>query len=702
MAYLEQVRAERSGGARSWWSSWSCLLVRVVGVRSAKTDMERTAERREKTGVPLEGMIATNPINGERISVWIADYVLANYGTGAVMAVPAHDERDFAFAKKFALPIKQVVAPYFSAPEGHKDAVRADRPTVRRQTIQAFVKHWNEDKYLCLDWKHFGWHSGVIGGIDEGEDAITAATREIIEETGYQHLRFVKLLGGEIHKNFFAAHKNENRYAVSVGLLFELVDGAHVDPEPEQIKNHDAVWVAADKMRSFLSLNDAVYMWDALITGNECFAGDGLAVHSGFLNELPTWKAKEEVTSWLMEHGYGKKQITFKLRDWVFSRQRYWGEPIPIVRCAKCGHVPLPEDQLPLTLPDVAVYEPTDTGESPLANVRSWVETTCPRCGGPAERETDTMPNWAGSSWYFLRYCDPQNDRALADPEALKYWMPIDLYNGGMEHTTLHLLYSRFWHKFLWDLNIVPRECGNEPYARRHSHGLVLAEGGEKMSKSKGNVVNPDDVVREYGADAFRLYIMFMGPFEQSVPWDTNGLEGVRKFLDKVWNLGSIVARESKVEPSLLSLYHQTIKKVSEGIDRLQFNTCVSALMILVNAFQDAGEIPTECRDGFLQLLAPFAPHIAEELWHALGHKDSIHRSGWPIFDPNLLQEETFELVIQINGKVRDRVKMSRDTSEEEVKTQIMSLPKVQTWVEGKTLKQIVYVKGKLVNIVVD
>lgn len=501
-----------------------------------KTEMERTNAEKEKTGVELKGVKAVNPANGEEIPVWVSDYVLANYGTGAIMAVPAHDERDQAFADKFGLPIKQVI------------------------------------------------------------------------------------------------------------------DG--------------------EKM-----------------------------INSGFLDEVPAWKAKDEIISWLEEKGAGERATTYKLRDWVFSRQRYWGEPIPIIHCAKCGTVPVPDDQLPVVLPDVEAYQPTDTGESPLAKIRDWVEVKCPKCGGDAERETDTMPNWAGSSWYFLRYCDPHNDKALASQEAMKYWMPVDLYDGGMEHTVLHLLYSRFWYKFLWDIGVVPKECGSEPYRVRRSHGLILAEGGEKMSKSKGNVVNPDDVVGKYGADVFRLYELFMGPFDQPVPWDTNGIEGVKKFLDKVWNLFASSSMNPFKNDDVETLYHQTVKKIGEGIETLHFNTCVSQLMILTNAFTDAGGIPEAMRAGFIQLLAPFAPHLAEELWQQIGQKGSVHRSGWPVFDTSKLKNQSFELVVQVNGKVRAKVEVSSDISEEEAKAR--ALEAAAKWLEGKKPSKVVYVQGRLVSIAV-
>ena len=535
----------------------------------AKSDEERGDGEREKTGV-WTGAFAVNPVNDRRIPVWIADYVLSGYGTGAIMAVPAHDERDFAFAKQFDLPIIKVVQP------------------------------------PALD----------------------------------------------------------------------------VGPLPG---------VAAE-----------VPSWKAPRVESDCFVGEGEAVNSDFLDGLPTWKAKDDMISWLEEKGIGARATTYRLRDWVFSRQRYWGEPIPLVHCASCGWVPVPEEQLPVELPVVDAYEPTDTGESPLAKMTDWVNTVCPVCGGKATRETDTMPNWAGSSWYFLRYCDPQNDKELASLETLKYWMPVDLYNGGMEHTTLHLLYSRFWYKFLWDLGVVPKECGNEPYRARRSHGLVLAEGGEKMSKSKGNVINPDEIVAKYGADVLRVYEMFMGPFDQPVPWDVNGIEGVRRFLDKVWWLfeQSPILNASNLD----TLYHQTVKKITDNIDKLQFNTCVSQLMILANAYQDAGGIPDDQRDGLLKLLAPFAPHLAEEIWRrgeVSSPKGSIHVSPWPAFDASKLESDTFELVIQVNGKVRDRITVPSDIAEEDAKARALASEPIKNILKGEEPKKVIYIPKKLVNIVV-
>lgn len=663
-----------------------------------KSEMERGDETKEKTGVELKGVQAINPANGEQLPVWISDYVLATYGTGSIMAVPAHDERDHAFAKKFDLPIRFVVAVHVV---DHKNPPKKDKPTVARRTVHALIRDPKNGKILCLKWKKQPWTTFVLGGMEEGEDPIEAVRREVREETGYTDLTLIRELGGPMVSEYFAAHKDENRLATVTGYLFDLASDQREDVSSEEQEKHEVIWLDRAEItpeRMTCSELDS-WLWAIDHTEGRAFTGQGIAFNSGFLDGLPTWKAKDDMTSWLKEKGMGEKATTYKLRDWVFSRQRYWGEPIPIINCPKCGHVPVPENELPLTLPDVEAYQPTDSGESPLAAIRDWVEVECPNCGGKAERETDTMPNWAGSSWYFLRYCDPHNDKALADPEKLKYWMPVNLYNGGMEHTTLHLLYSRFWYKFLWDLEIVPKECGSEPYAKRRSHGLILAEGGEKMSKSKGNVVNPDDVVNEYGADVFRVYEMFMGPFDQAVPWDTNGIEGVKRFLDKVWTL---FTEDKKVEAGeeLTTLYHQTIKKVSEGIDLMHFNTCVSQMMILVNAFGDAGGVPEAMKDGFLKVLAPFAPHITEELWSVMGEKKSIHVSGWPTYDSSKLTASSFELVVQVNGKLRAKMTVDAEISEEEAKNMALNDENVKKFLEDKKPKQVIYIKGKLVSIV--
>jgi leucyl-tRNA synthetase len=512
-----------------------------IQISRLKPDQERTAEDREKTGVELIGIKAINPANGEEVPVWIADYVLADYGTGAVMAVPAHDERDYAFAKKYNLPIK------------------------------------------------------------------------------------------------------------------EVIKGAEDNPPP--------------------------------------FCGYGKLINSEQFTGLTSEEAKEKISEFVG----GKIITTFKLRDWVFSRQHYWGEPIPMIKCPKCGWVPVPEKDLPVTLPNVENYLPTDNGESPLSMITEWVNTTCPTCGGPAKRETDTMPNWAGSSWYYLRYMDPENDNQLASQEKLKYWGQVDWYNGGAEHITLHLLYSRFWHKFLFDLGVVPYD---EPYLRRSITGIVLGEGGVKMSKSKGNVVNPDAVIQTYGADTLRLYEMFMGPFDQAIAWDTKSIIGVRRFLEKVWRLQSKVDHDA-TDINLEVLVNKTIKKVSEDIETMSFNTAISSMMILVNEMDKMKAVPADLYEKLLIILTPFAPFICEEIWHNLGHTRTINKEVWPSADESKMVASQIPLVLQVNGKVRDTIMVNANISEEEAKALALNNEVVKKWLNGATAKRVIYVPGRLVNVVV-
>ena len=512
-----------------------------------KSDFERTEIAKDKTGVMLDGLTAVNPVNGKEIPVWISDYVLMTYGTGAIMAVPAHDERDWEFAKKFNMPIIEVVA------------------------------------------------------------------------------------------------------------------GSPVD------------------------VNEAVFTDVAT----------GTLVNSEFLNGLSVADAKKKIIEFLTEKGIGHEKTNYKLRDWVFSRQRYWGEPIPIVKCEKCGYVPLPESELPLELPDVESYMPTDNGESPLAHMTDWVNTTCPCCGGPAKRETDTMPQWAGSSWYFLRYTDPTNENALASPEALKYWMPVDWYNGGMEHTTLHLLYSRFWHRFLYDEGVVP--CP-EPYQKRTSHGMILGSNGEKMSKSRGNVVNPDDIVREYGADTLRTYEMFIGAFDLSASWSEDGVKGCRRFLERVWKLQDILTDDEGYSADMETKMHQTIKKVSSDFESLKYNTAIAAMMSLINDFYKKNAVTRGEFKTLLTLLNPVAPHITEELWQANGFDGRLYQTSWPEYDEEKTVESTIELAVQINGKMKGTLKVSKD----EQKDNILAMAKEMLGdkLTGTIVKEI-YVPGRIVNIVV-
>ena len=540
---------------------WADKLQNMDAIReyqaaaARKSDFDRTEMNKDKTGVKLEGVRAVNPVNGKEIPIFISDYVLMTYGTGAIMAVPAHDTRDWEFAKVFNLPIIEVVK----------------------------------------------------GGEDVQKEAFT-----------------------------------------------------------------------------------------------DC--ATGIMVNSEFLDGLSVEDAKVKIKEWLTANGKGREKVNYKLRDWVFSRQRYWGEPIPVVNCEKCGWVALPESELPLKLPEVESYMPTDTGESPLSTLESFINTTCPCCGGPAKRETDTMPQWAGSSWYFLRYCDPHNDKELASKEALKYWMPVDWYNGGMEHTTLHLLYSRFWHKFLYDQGIVP--C-KEPYMKRTSHGMILGKDPErpgeftKMSKSKGNVVNPDDVVREYGADTLRLYEMFVGDFEKAAPWQENGIKGCKRFLDRVWAMQEKVVPGDEYSDKLRASMHKTIKKVSEDIETLKFNTAIATMMGLLNEIDAAGSLTRADYRTLLILLNPFAPHITEELYQVMGYEGVLNEQKWVEYDEKLCVEDSVEIVVQINGKVKARFSAPADCAKEELEKLALDLPEVKSFTDGKTIVKKIAVPNKLVNIVV-
>ncbi|MBM7561035.1 leucine--tRNA ligase [Fusibacter tunisiensis] len=513
-----------------------------------KSDFERTEINKDKTGVEIKGVSAINPLTEKQIPIWISDYVLMSYGTGAIMAVPGHDSRDWEFARAFNLPIVEVVA------------------------------------------------------------------------------------GGNVS------------------------EAAYDDIE------------------------------------------DGVLVNSPLINGMRVQEAKEKIADYIESNKIGVRKINFKLRDWVFSRQRYWGEPIPLVHCETCGWVPVPESELPLTLPEVESYEPTDNGESPLAVMTDWIDTTCPKCGGKAHRETDTMPQWAGSSWYFLRYCDPHNDKAFADMDALNYWMPVDWYNGGMEHTTLHLLYSRFWHKFLFDIGVVNTK---EPYLKRTSHGMIMGENNEKMSKSRGNVVNPDEIIEAFGADTLRLYEMFIGDFEKSVPWSENSVKGCRRFLDRTWSLMEDLSEDNQYSKTLETTIHKTIKKVSEDFESLKFNTAIAAMMSLLNDFKKQSQITKKDLETFLILLNPVAPHITEEMWQSVGYSGMVTDQSWPIFDSEKVVDTVVEMAVQINGKVRGTITISVDGTKEMAHDLAFKDEKIQQFTEGKTVVKEIYVPGKIYNIVV-
>ena len=534
---------------------WADKLQNLDAVRAyqaeaaKKSDFERTEVAKDKTGVRLEGVEAINPLTGTTIPIFISDYVLVSYGTGAIMAVPAHDTRDWEFAKKFDLPIIEVVK------------------------------------------------------------------------------------GGDVQKEAFT----------------------------------------------------------------DC--DTGIMVNSGILDGMTVEEAKVRIKDYLEETGIGHRKVNYKLRDWVFARQRYWGEPIPIVHCEKCGYVPIDESELPLVLPQVDSYEPTDNGESPLSKMTDWVNTTCPKCGGKAMRETDTMPQWAGSSWYFLRYMDPHNDESFASKEALNYWHQVDWYNGGMEHTTLHLLYSRFWHKFLYDIGQVPTA---EPYAKRTSHGMILGENGEKMSKSRGNVVNPDDVVNEFGADTLRLYEMFIGDFEKAAPWSNAGIKGCRRFIERYWNLQSILVDGEAIRPEMENSFHKAIKKVSYDIENLKFNTAIASLMALMNVIAEKGSINKAELSVFTMLLNPFAPHVTEEVWSEMKLGEGmVTEQPWPKYDESKCKDDVIEIVVQVNGKVRARLCVAADIQKDDAIALAKAEDRIAAEINGKNVVKEIYVPGKLVNIVV-
>ncbi|MBI2627403.1 class I tRNA ligase family protein [Candidatus Nomurabacteria bacterium] len=712
-------------------------VLQYIEAAKKKSEIEKTAENKTKTGVELKGIKAINPASGEEIPVWIADYVLATYGTGAIMAVPAHDERDWEFAKKYNLPIKQVIMPdnldIKNPPQAGKEDTSRNvvhvilRDRKNKDVLLEFLKgdHWGDNKPINF----------IIGGVENDESEINAAIREIKEETGYTNVKFIEKIPFEVQARFFAAHKDVNRTIHVSALVFDLLGQERIEISEEEKKLHDLKWVSENEVCNTITIPDDKMIWKYFSEGNFAFTGEGILINSDKFSGMDSEKVKKEIVKFVG----GKEKTTFKLRDWVFSRQRYWGEPIPLVFCENCrrrtstGWVPVPEKDLPVELPKVKNYQPTESGESPLANISKWVNTTCPTCGGKAKRETDTMPNWAGSSWYYLRYADPKNNKEFASKKNLKYWLGndpavggVNWYNGGNEHTTLHLLYSRFWHKFLFDLKLVPT---SEPYLKRTSHGMILGEGGVKMSKSLGNVINPDDIVKTYGADTLRIYEMFMGPFDQSVAWSTDSIIGARRFIEKVWRIGEKVASttESSFAGSLspltsgalplgssacetprqgnsvmlAKLLNKTIKKVSEDIETMKFNTAISSLMIFVNEVGKFDLISQDVYETFLKLLSPFAPHITEDLWQTLGHEKSINFESWPIYDLSKIKTEEIKIVVQINGKVRTEIMIQTNEKEENVKEKALKNNIILKHIEGKDIKKTFYVKNRLINIVV-
>ena len=650
-----------------------------------KNEMERTELNKEKTGV-FTGAYAINPVNGAKIPIYISDYVLASYGTGAIMAVPAHDERDYEFATKFNIPIIKVLEEVTGTPH---------EVETKKNSIVAILYDEANDKYLTVNWHEMGGRLFIGGTIKEGETALDCAIREIKEETGYKDIELVHELP-KINHHYYAYNKDKYFNIESTGFLFKLVSNAQDEQNLDDDEKFDLEWV--DKNTIMAEVNDGLHKKTfeyALAPG--AMEGDGIHINSGFLDGLNKEDAISKMLEFLEKNNCGKKQVNYKMRDWIFSRQRFWGEPIPMIYCNTCGWQPMNEEDLPLLLPDVAEYEPTDNGESPLAKIDTWVNTTCPKCGGPAKRETDTMPNWAGSSWYFLRFMDPHNTHEFASMDAMKYWRRVDWYNGGMEHTARHLLYARFWVQFLYNIGLVPSK---EMIWTRVSHGMVLGSDNQKMSKSKGNVINPDDIVNEYGADTLRVYEMFMGDYQSDCPWSTDSLKGCKRFLDKVIRLKEKVVDGDKYSDALEKIIHKSIKKVQNDLVTMSFNTAISTLMILANSYDEMTNITKEDYHLLLTLLNPIAPHITEELNEQLGYKP-ICESSWPVYDEAKTIDDEKEIGVQVNGKLRSSIKISINEDEESIKSKALSEENVKRHIDGKEVVKIIVIPGRIVNIVV-
>ncbi len=660
-----------------------------IGATKKKTERER-GENKEKTGIKLENISAINPATKEAIPIFVADYVLNSYGTGAVMAVPAHDERDFEFAKKMNLSVKEVVIPERI---DKRNPPMPGKESVERRNVHAFVRDPRNNKVLLLHWKKFPWTTFPMGGIEKGEDVVSAARREVEEETGYKNLTNPRVLGGEVRAEYFAAHKDQNRISYTTFVAFDLKDDKYMPITSEESEAHEVHWADSSEITTTNMTHAEMDIWLARLANEEGFAYEdaGVLVNSEEFSGRNSDEAKWDIVKYVG----GKKIAHYKIRDWVFSRQRYWGEPIPIIHCEKCGAVPVPYEDLPVMLPEVKSYEPAGTGESPLAAIEEWVNTICPKCGGRAKRETNTMPQWAGSSWYYLRFMDPRDAEQLVSTKKEKYWAPVDVYVGG-DHAVRHLIYARFWHKFLYDIGVVNT---TEPFARLEFLGFILAEDGRKMSKRFGNVINPDDVVEKYGADAFRIYEMFMGPFENTTAWSTASIIGTARFVERIWQAQELVQKESV--SSLDAPLHQTIRKIGADIESFKFNTAVSQFMIFLNAIEREGSIGKEQWKTFLQLLAPFAPHITEELWERAEESFSVHIASWPSFDEKLAAEDKSEIAIQINGKRRGSFLTATDASENEVVGLALALPAVAKFLDGKKPARIIFVPHKIINFVV-
>jgi leucyl-tRNA synthetase len=684
-------------------SEYGEALADYKKVAQAKSEIDRMETDREKTGV-FTGSYALNPVNGEQIPIWVADYVLMGYGTGAIMAVPAHDERDFTFAEKFKLPIVAVIEPETGTPQ--------QNPEFRR-SIVAIVRNPKTGKYLSVNWGSQGGNLFIGGGREENEAVIETAEREIKEETGYKHLKFIKQTG-KIHHNYFAHSKNVARYIQAHALLFELIDDAQDQPqlEVDEQGKFTLEWLTEAEIESKVLDELHATSYGLLIKGY-CYGGEGRMINSGPYDGQSSAEVRETLVAKLASQGQGHEKVTFRIRDWLISRQRYWGAPIPIVHCPTDGAVPVPQDQLPVVLPDVTDYQPSGNGQSPLARVTDWVETTCPRCGGPAKRETDTMDGFACSSWYFLRFADPHNSQAPFAAEKAKAWLPVNVYVGGAEHAVMHLLYARFWTKVMADAGLIEF---TEPFTALRNHGMILAPDGRKMSKSWGNVIAPEQLIQEgYGADSIRVMELFIGPWNQSANWSVEGMGGCFRFLQRAWNIsqqyfeGENGPLNEMQEKRLLRNAHKTIKKISKDMQHMGFNTAIAALMEFVNElYKTHHDYPAHTNSagwkvaitGLIQLLAPFAPHLSEELWQQTGQLQSVHISQWPTWEEQYLKEDSLTIVVQVNGKLKATLQVPSTAAQDQITTLALQSERIAPLIEGKKPKRIVYVPGRLLNIV--
>ncbi len=722
-----------------------------------KTELERM-ETKEKTGVEIKGIKVINPFNNEEISLFVADYVLGHYGTGAVMAVPAHDERDFEFAKKYNLPIRQSIAPYNL--DEHNPPRKGSKNTIRK--VVHIILENSKGEVLTLNLKDEEWGNDkpktlIIGGVEEEESLESTALREVKEETGYINVEIVKIHPIEFHAEFFAAHKNLNRYVKTTGVFCKLKSEKQVPVNKKEKELHDIVWVKRDMLPNSVTIPDDIFLSKAYVENVDTFTNSGILINSGKFNGLKSEEARKKMTEWLEKNNLGSRKINYKLRDWLVSRQRYWGAPIPIIYCRKCWEIsnnqfpiskqipnsngqnfkttvidekeyaiiPVLEDQLPVKLPDDVDFKPT--GESPLKYSKKFHDATCPMCGNKKDvfRESDTMDTFVCSSWYYFRYTDPKNSKVFADKEKIKKWLPVDIYVGGAEHTVLHLLYSRFFTKALHKLGYIDFD---EPFLKLRHQGIILGEDNYKMSKSRGNVINPDDVINKYGADSLRMFEMFMGPLEDMKPWNTKGIVGIKRFLEKTNKYYEFSKNnfQEHSDGSVGQLLEKTIKKVTEDIENFRFNTAISQMMIFINyVYKTSEELkesksPAEKKMGelsniiskmsmiskddfekFIIILSPFAPHFCEELWKEIGHTKSIFLQKWPEYDLKLIKDEEIDLVIQVNGRARDIIKINAGIPEKEALRAALASEKVKKFMKGKEVKKKIFVKGKLINIVV-